>query len=211
MVATLSTLGLCLVLRGEPERAREIAELSMKRASSLPFPMGPYSTAFAKVYRAMGLRNAGEPAAARIEALEALEIGQRYGFNEIIGTAAIHLAAIDAAAGNADAAETLVMAVDGWQATGGGAFLPCFLTEAAEAMLRLGRLDRARELLDRANALADSSGQRTHAVEMSRVRTVLDRLDGVESVDGIEAALLLADRQGAGLFAARLRDLVAQP
>ena len=210
MVATLSTLGLCLVLRGEPERAREIAELSMKRASSLPFPMGPYSTAFAKVYRAMGLRNAGEPAAARIEALEALEIGQRYGFNEIIGTAAIHLAAIDAAAGNADAAETLVMAVDGWQATGGGAFLPCFLTEAAEAMLRLGRLDRARELLDRANALADSSGQRTHAVEMSRVRTVLDRLDGVESVDGVEAALLLADRQGAGLFAARLRDLVAQ-
>jgi hypothetical protein len=158
----------------------------------------------------MGLRNAGEAAAARTEALEALEIGQRYGFNEIIGTAAIHLAAIDAAAGNADAAETLVLAVDGWQATGGGAFLPCFLTEAAEAMLRLGRLDRARELLDRASTLAESSGQRTHAVEMSRVRAVLDRLDGVESIDSVEAALLLADRQGAGLFAAKLRDLVAQ-
>ncbi len=211
MVATLATLGLCLVLRGEPGRAREIADWSMKRAATLPFPMGPYSTAFAKVYRAMGLRNADEPEAARAEALDAIEIGERYGFAEMIWTGRIHLAAIDAATGDPAAVEALVAAVDGWQATGGGAFLPCFLAEAAEAMLRQGDLERARSLLGRASLLADSSGQRTHATEISRVQAELRRAEGADGEEIeriIRPALALAELQGARLFELKLRRML---
>jgi tetratricopeptide (TPR) repeat protein len=143
MVATLATYGLGLVFQGNLTAAQQAADRALSRAAFLPFPIGPYSTAFAKAYRALALRNAGELELARLEALDVVAIGQRHGFADWIGNGGIHLAAIDAATGDPVAGETLVSAVDAWQAMGGGLFLASFVAEASEAMLVSGQVERA--------------------------------------------------------------------
>jgi hypothetical protein len=209
MVATLATYGLGLVFQGDLTAAQQAADRALARAAFLPFPVGPYSKAFAKAYRALALRNTGELEQARLEALEVVAIGERHGFADWIGNGGIHLAAIEAATGDPVAGETLVSAVDAWQAMGGGLFLASFLAEASEAMLVNGQVERAASLLDRAFGLVEQTGQDSHLVEMMRVRAALRREQGApaEEVDRLVlAGLRLAEEQGNALFAAKLRD-----
>jgi class 3 adenylate cyclase len=209
MVATLATYGLGLIFQGDLTAAQQAADRALARAAFLPFPVGPYSTAFAKAYRALALRNTGELEQARLEALEVVAIGERHGFADWIGNGGIHLAAIEAATGDPVAAETLVSAVDAWQAMGGGLFLASFLAEASEAMLVNGQVERAASLLDRAFGLVEQTGQDSHLVEMIRVRAAVRRAQGApaEEVEGLVfSGLRLAEEQGNALFAAKLRD-----
>jgi hypothetical protein len=209
MVATLATYGLGLVFQGDLTAAQEVADRALSRAVFLPFPIGPYSTAFAKVYRALALRHAGELELARLEALDVVTIGERHGFADWIGIGGIHLAAIEAAGGDPLAGEMLVSAVEAWQAMGGGLFLASFLTEASEAMLVNGQVEQAASLLDRAFELVERTGQNSHLVEMMRVRAALRHAQGAsaDEVDGLVlAGLHLAEEQGNVLFAAKLRD-----
>ena len=208
MVATLATYGLALAFQGDRLGAREAADRALSRAASLPFPIGSFSTAFAKAYRALALRHAGELEPARRAALDVVAIGERHGFGDWIGIGKIHLAAIEAAGGDPVAAEVLVSAVEAWHAMGGGLFLPSFLAEAAEAMLINGQLERAASLLDRAFELASQTGQNSHLVEMMRIRAALLRAQGaaIDDVnDVVDAGLRLADEQGNTLFGDKLR------
>jgi class 3 adenylate cyclase/tetratricopeptide (TPR) repeat protein len=212
LVATLSTYGLCLMLSDEHHAADSAFGDAIKRADSLPFPIGAYSGAFARIYRAMSLRWSGRLDESGADVVDSIAIGERHGFTDWVNLGRIHGAALAAiATPDSDAVDIFVTAIEFWRSIGGGVFLSSFFVEAATARLNGGQKEAARLLLEQADVLAKETNQLLVLPEWLLTYSALQASLGAQ---GAEVAATMAEgreiarRQG-NHFTARKLDHAA--
>ncbi|HEX6687448.1 MAG TPA: AAA family ATPase [Solirubrobacterales bacterium] len=205
-VAAWTLLSLAMHLSGDPAASRTAIAKAEIRAAELPFPWGPFSTAFAKAYGYLIGVQGGDYDAADAEVAELLELAERHGFMffTLYGLLQNKIATLRPGATADPDAVTQALAL--WRVTGGELWVPAFLTRIATHQLEGGDLDRARASLREAEAISSRSGARFWAAETARVlgesRLAAGDAAGIEDLRG---AAGLAARQGALVFELRAR------
>jgi tetratricopeptide (TPR) repeat protein len=174
-------------------------------ASSLPWPVGPFGTAYAKAYQAASLGVVGDGAAVTALGSAIHQIGSERGmeFWEKLGL-------LNVAVGGAQmfpsdmTISALEMTLDALKASGSEALvLPYVSNAAATAMLATGEYDRALAVLDEAISSGRAKGIRFYEPDTLRLRAeALDRL-GRDGSPDLHAAIELAHQQHATLYELR--------
>jgi hypothetical protein len=190
-------------------RADAALARAVERASTLAFPIGPFSVAVVQVYAAYMHRLRGNAEAARAAAQSVSDIGERHGFRELGMLGQILLLAASVLDHDPNACEALDGVLGMWRAAGGGLAVPVLLTELAEGWLVLGELDRARATLDDVRSTMDESGQRGSEPDVIRLAALLDANAGAPPDDvlrQLEHAVELAEENGSERLARRARE-----
>src|SRR5206468_738543 len=102
--------------------------------------------------------------------------------------------------------------LDAYLATGSLLYLPTFIMWAADAAGRLGRIDRALELLDQAKTLMGDTGIENDAAEILRTEGELRLRQGDREAARalFAAALTTLERQGAEIHRPRVAASLAR-
>jgi tetratricopeptide (TPR) repeat protein len=199
-----------LTMLGDTSAARRIASEAEEIASGLPWPVGPFATAYTKAYQAAALGVMGDGAAVMALGSAIQQIGSERGleFWEKLGL-------LNVAVGGAQmfpsdmTISALEMTLDALKASGSEALLlPYVSNAAATAMLATGEYDRALAVLDEGIISGRSKGICCYEPESLRLRAeALDRL-GRDGRPDLDAAIQLAREQHAVLYELRaLLDL----
>jgi class 3 adenylate cyclase len=215
--ASMALLATVAALTGDVGRSEEMMARSLERAGTLPFPRGPYSVAFARIYETWIQRMLGDHEGSERAAVAAVEIGLTYGFVDWQLLGQLHLLAAQAWLDeNPDGMREMTPVLDLWHQLGAGVALPVFLITQAELFVRAGDLEAAAEHLDRTFRFAMNGGadsdqpaaephrQDELLAEAHRVQSHLLARRGADPIDvrmSLECAIEVADRQGAHLIA----------
>ncbi len=205
-VAAWALLSLAVHLKGDPGAAHDAIVSAERRAAGLPFPWGPFSTAYAKAYGCLIGLLAGDYEAADTDVAELLEVADRHGFMFFTLYGQLQNTIATMRPGGTADAEAVTQALALWRIAGGELWVPAFLTEIAKHQLDGGDLDGARASLREAKAISGRSGAHYWAAETARVlgesRLAAGEPAGVED---LREAVELAARQGAVVFELRAR------
>jgi class 3 adenylate cyclase len=210
-VAVWSLLSLAAHLGGDPAAARGAIADAESRAAELPFPWGPFSTAYTKAYSCLVGVLAGDYAAADAEVAELLEIAERHGFMffTLYGQLQSTIATLRPG-GTADA-EAVTQALALWRIAGGELWVPAFLTQIATHQLERGEPEGARASLREAEAISGRSGAHFWAAETARVLGECKLAGGdAAGVEDLREAVELAAGQGALVFELRARTALSR-
>ena len=194
-------LALARFMAGDTEGADQSLARARRIASSLDFPQGPWSAAYAIWLGSWTWIEAGrlEPAEQSLAELQSLCV--RHGLDSWGLIAATQTAALEAfralrggsdAASLLDCAELLGSLLDIWQAVELRVFLPFYLTTTGALLAAAGDAEAARGRYEESLALSTETGMRFYDAETLR------RLGRLES------ALELARAQGARVFEERI-------
>jgi len=198
-VTTLAHLASVLLITGNWAEGQAAGDRAIARAAMLPFPVGPFSMAYAKSYLAWAGAVTGNDAAAARLATDVRDIGRRHGFVFWESTGEIHLAL---ARRGPDAAEIVALHASVWRLLRARVFLPYVLTAAtalSEPADPAGYAEAAE--------LTRESGVRFYEAE--RLRLLAATAEPAEAAAILEEAWQLARDQGALLFELRAAlDLV---
>ncbi len=203
-------LGLARFMQGDPDGAEAAHAEAMAIADQLAFPQGAWSRSYGLWLRSWIAAEGGDLDAASSDAATVLTVASEHGFDAWSTIALTQMAAVDARrATPADAEDAIARAtalselIDLWEAIELLVLLPYYLTVAGGAFAAGGETARAAEHLDRADALARSSGMEFYAAETARQRAFLAPTDSA-IVDQLRRALDLARQQGARPFELRI-------
>jgi tetratricopeptide (TPR) repeat protein len=205
LTAGLVHLAVVLWTTGRTHEAFDAAERSLRRADSLPFPMGPFSLAYAKTYVGHLHRLRRDHAMADRFAGEVQALGERHGFAFWQMTGSLQLAIGRAVSGDPVACAALEDTATGWEAFGARVFLPFYFTELAAALGAGGQHEAGLLANSHALELAEETGAHFHRAETLRTQGILWRSAGAEdlAVRSFGDAFSVADSQGALVFALR--------
>ena len=198
-----------LMMLGDTSGARRMASEAEEIAGGLPWPMGPFGTAYAKAYQAASLGVVGDGAAVMALGSAIHQIGSERGleFWEKLGL--LHVAVGGAQMFPNDMTiSALEMTLEALKASGAqGLTLPYVSNTAATSMLATGECERALAVLEEAITLGRSNGVRCYEPDALRLQAeALDRL-GRDGGPDLHAAIELAREQHAVLY--ELRALLA--
>jgi class 3 adenylate cyclase/tetratricopeptide (TPR) repeat protein len=210
-VAAWTLLALATHFSGDPAASREAIASAEARAATLPFPWGPFSTAFAKAYSYLIRVQAGDYEAADAEIAELLELAGRHGFMffTLYGQLQDTLATLRP--GETADPDAVTQALALWRIAGGELWVPAFLTRVATHQLERGDVDEARASLREAEAISGRSGARFWAAETARVLGEFRLAAGdAAGVENLREAVELAVRQGARVFELRARTALSR-
>jgi hypothetical protein len=211
LAAVHTHLGLARFVRGDPAGAQAALDRAARLAAELPFPQGPYSTAYNLTYGSWVPLEQGdhEPVARAVDQLQS--IADAHGWDQWTVAATTRRLELDAQRADPASSSALAEAMGGmatlWQVVDVRAFLTHLMTCRGAALAAAGDLDGARDQLDASLALADDTAMHVYDAETRRVRA---HLAGASAqVDGeLSDALDLARLQGAVVFQLRsARDL----
>ncbi len=196
-----------LLVTGDLEGAHAAHADGLARAQSVAAPTGPFSEAFVQTYASWMYRMSGDSSSSLAAARHVVEIGERHGYLEWTMLGHIHLGAAGAEAGSPDdVTTTLGPSLDMWRALGADLGISIFLTEKAEGLRQLGRLEEARQTIDDAISHAESKGQQVYLAEAHRSRATIVSASGDDLADvyaDLQRSLEVALRQGAHLYTLR--------
>jgi class 3 adenylate cyclase/tetratricopeptide (TPR) repeat protein len=203
-VAALAHQAALCRFAGQHRVAQNAGERAIARASTLGFPLGPYSMAYAKSY--LGWANAiiGNHRIAAKFACDVRDIGQRHGFHHWESNGKTHLAIAQyRISGRADAADAVEQHASVWGLIGVRVFLPYFLTVAADTRAAMGQHAEALAGFAAAGRLADETGVYFYEAERLRLLARVLPPSGEKPAATLYRAWELAHRQGALLFELR--------
>lgn len=195
--------GWIAAIEGRPDEARADLEGAVLDAQQLKHPL---TLAFARAIFAIVLHVRGDHADCRDLAAENYALSQDQGFafwsaqSEIFqGLSICH---IEESPAGLDLAER---GLRNWSSTGAELHVPTWSCFIAAAALRLGRHERAAELVSRALELAGARSETFALAELERISAALLRAGGrhSEARDKLERARAIAGAQGARLFEVR--------
>ncbi|WP_231983641.1 adenylate/guanylate cyclase domain-containing protein [Mycobacterium sp. E2733] len=200
-------------VRGDlPGAEAELAEVA-GRVGGLGFPQGPFSAAFANFVEIWMRIEGGQLDQASVLAAGVTEQAQRHGFDawhlwgETQQTTVAALTALRAEPLDPSALSrhmvTMTKLVDVLARAGLNAYLTFFDGVLAQLLLALGEPQHARDQLDAALSLARDTGMHFYDAELLRLRAHTHSNSSAVGAD-LQAALDLADRQGARLFELRV-------
>jgi class 3 adenylate cyclase/tetratricopeptide (TPR) repeat protein len=197
----LHHLALTRLMRGDVAGAE--AELARARGwiGQLAFPQGPYSLAYASFIESWIYLETGQLDRALTSAVDAMELGQRHGFDAwlVIGaTQRAAVAAVMAIAAGEDLTghvETMTGLVNTWRAMRLMIYLPLFDAVVGRLLLAAGDAEAARECFDTALQTTAETDLRFYDAELLRLRA--------HTQADVAAALSLAASQGATIFELR--------
>lgn len=201
-------LAAALWMAGEPERAREVAERGLERAAGLPYPYGPFSSAYVQSQLALIDRLEGDGEAAGERGEKMAELGRRHGFDLFRCAGRIQQYLSGVYARDPDALDVVAAEVAQWQAIRASeVWCPYMLAELAAAQGFAGRRKQAYESLDQALVYARKTGAHFYTAEVLRIRGRLRREEGdPRGLGDLEKALATARRQGSPALAARVEE-----
>jgi len=196
-----------LTMLGDTTAARQRAAEAEEIANELPWPIGPFGTAYAKAYQAAALGTVGDGAAVLALGGAIQQIGSERGleFWEKLGL--LYLAVGSAQMfPSAMTISGLELTLDALKTAGSEALLlPYVSNAAAAAMLKTDENERALQVLDEAIRSGQAHGIRCYESEALRLRAeALDRL-GKDGRSDLQAAIRLAHDQHAVLYELRAR------
>jgi class 3 adenylate cyclase/tetratricopeptide (TPR) repeat protein len=211
-------LALARFMRGDPVGAADAIAQAEQMAAELPFPQGPFSTAYNSVYGSWIDLELGHLDRAAVSIGDTLTLAERHGFSFWTIAATVQQALLDAVrhrlhdpcdrAALAQQAGVLAGLVVTWQMIDTRVFLPPVITGLGLALVAAGDLEGGCQRFDEASTLADETGVRFYAAETLRARA-LAGTDRTQVEDGLRRALELAQQQGAVAFELRVaRDLL---
>jgi class 3 adenylate cyclase len=204
VVAVNCHLAPVLWVTGARQEAMEAADRALTRAAALPFPDGPFSTAYAKSYLAWMYNLGGHHETARRLADDVRHLGARHGYALWESAGEIHHALaryqLERWPG---VVETVAANAAVWTTIRSRVFLPYVLTAAAEARAGLGQPGAAAEELATAAALSAETGAYFFEAERLRLAAGVAGLPLDERHRLLDEAWRTACRQGAHLFALR--------
>ena len=204
LVITLAHLANVLWITGSPGEASAAADQAMARASTLPFPEGPFSMAYTKSWLAYTDTIAGHHRTAAQLAAEVTEIGRRHGFVFWESSGEIHRALAEyGIRARPDAADTVSMQAAFWELIRSRVYLPYVLTAEANIRAESGQGAQAAAGFDAAGRLAEETGSLFYEAERLRLLAATGLLPGTESRAMLTRSRELARRQGATLFELR--------
>lgn len=209
---TLVHLGTLLWLEGDGDRAHSYVDAACRRASTLPFPLGPLTQGYVMSYAGwLSVLDGRFDDGLKFQE-QILAISERHGLAFWNATAICHGAISRAGLGDTTAGDTLAAGIGVWRGLGAEAFVTNLLTELAAIRLRSGSVDQARLDVDEAIELAERAGERFFLSEAHRVRAAVllaQQADVGDVRAELETARRIAAEQGAPLFELRaLVDLV---
>jgi hypothetical protein len=201
-----------LMMLGDTSAAHRVACEAEEIAGGLPWPAGPFSTAYAKAYQAGALGVVGDGAAQMALGNAMHQIGSERGLEFWQQLGLLHVAVGGARMFPNDMTiSALEMTLDALKATGAeGLMLPMVSNAAATAMLATGEHERALVVLEEAIRLARSNGVRCYEPDSLRLRSeALDRR-GQDGAPDLHAAIELAREQHAVLYELRALLVLAE-
>ena len=209
---TLVHLGPLLWLEGDADRARAYVDAACRRASTLPFPLGPLTQGYVMSYAGWLSVLDGRFADGLKYQQQILAISERHGLAFWNATAICHGAISRAGLGDTAAGDVLAAGIGVWRGLGAEAFVTDLLTELAAIRLHSGSVEQALIVVDEALELSERSGERFFLAESHRIRAAVlhaQHADVTEVLAELDTARRIAADQGAPLFELRaLVDLV---
>lgn len=205
-VAAWTLFSIAVHISGDHSAAVDAIAKANARATSLPFPWGPFSVAYAKAYGCLVSLLAGDYETADGDVTDLLEVAERHGFMlfTVYGQLQQRIAAVRE--GATEKAEAVTQALALWRVASGELWVPAFLTETARHQLKGRDLDGARASLREAEAISGRTGAPFWAAETARVLGEARLAAGDPGgVDDLRGAVELAARQGALVFELRAR------
>lgn len=198
-VTSLAHLASVLSITGDWAGGQAASDRAIARAAVLPFPVGPFSMAYAKSYLAWANAVIGNDGAAARLASDVRDIGRRHGFVFWESTGEIHLTLAERGPG---AADNVALHASVWRLLRARVFLPYVLTAAAALGTPADPAGYAE-----AAALTEETGVRFYEAE--RLRLLAATVEPAEAEELLTQAWQLAREQGALLFELRAAlDLV---
>jgi class 3 adenylate cyclase/tetratricopeptide (TPR) repeat protein len=204
-VATVhSHLAAALAMIGDPVGAVAELDAALARASSLPFPHGPFSVAYARSYEVLTGILLGDAMIVMNGVREEVAISERHGlhFWSVVGQ--LQMAFGAAAFGIEGAMDQAEAALAVYRAMGAEVLLGAFLTQRAGVRLAQGDADAAIAECIEAEAMAERTGSKCWLAETYRTRgEAMVAAGDPEGVQEIERAADLARAQSARVFELR--------
>ncbi len=197
-----------LVILGDRAAAEQTAAEGLARASSLPYPIGPFSAGYVECLLLVARGMDGDVTGALEVGQRMVAVAERHGFAiwSLSGQMQCLLSAVQL--GDASCLPGLVQAVEVWhQVVAIDSWTPYWFAGVGFAHLLTGDATTAVGYFDRALQIATTTGAGFYTAETLRGRGEAHRAlgdPGAAAADLAEA-LAVAERQGAALFAARAR------
>ncbi len=214
VAAVYALLAAGLALAGDDTGADDAIANAVRRTTTLPFPLGPFSEAVVLVYSSYVGRLRGDVEAATRDAARIGAIGDQYGFREHSMLGQLLQLAAASIPGDPTACQGLENVLGMWRMAGGGLAVPALLAELADGWLRAGDTVRARTAIDAAATMMEETGQRGVEPEVLRIGARLNAASGAADdavVKDLVAAADLALAHGSVRLAARaVRDAAAE-
>jgi len=193
----------CSAFQGHLDRAETLADESMKIAVERGHsPSIAWAMQMAILIRFLK----AEYVLAESMSMEMVELSERLGFKTRIATGWVQLGRASIALGKVDkGADLLRRGCDLWASAGGKFHLAEYEAQAAEALLRAGRVDEARTFLAEAHAVQASTDERYYEAELTRLAGRLLEVDGNTSAAEVTYLQAIDVAQGRGLKLLSLR------
>lgn len=200
-------LAVVVTLQGDPAGGAALVAAAVERAEEVPFPRGPFSVAFVKVYAAWLALVLGDLAESQRLGEETTAIGQRYGYAYWMALGSIYHRVTD------PELEAFVGAMATLRAIGHEAFRPSYMAYLAVLQHELGQTDDALETVHDALLEIDKSGETLHRPDLLRLRGMFTIEAGGDTADAtadIRHGLELAAASGNALYALRCALALAE-
>ncbi len=197
-----------LVVIGDRAAAEQAAADGLERASSLPYPIGPFSAQYVDCLLAVARSIDGDALGAAEVGQRLVAVGERHGFAvwSLTGQMQCLYSAIQL--GDASCLPGLVQAVEIWhRVVAIDSWTPYWFAGVGFAHLLTGDAASAIGAFDRALEIATTTGAGFYTAETLRGRGEAHRAlgDRAAAEADLTEALAVARRQGAELFATRAR------
>jgi class 3 adenylate cyclase/tetratricopeptide (TPR) repeat protein len=197
-----------LVVVGDRESAERAAADGLERASSLPYPIGPFSAQYVDCLLAVARSIDGDLAGAAEIGQRLVAVGERHGFAIWSLTGQMQCLYSGVVLGDDSWLPGLVQVVEVWhQVVAIDSWTPYWFACVGFAHLHTGDAGTAVGYFDRALEIAATTGAGFYTAETLRGRGEARRALGEETgaAADLREALTVAERQGAVLFEARAR------
>lgn len=202
------------VVLGDRAAAERTASEGLARASSLPYPIGPFSAGYVECLLLVARGIDGDVTGALEVGQRMVAVAERHGFAiwSLSGQMQCLLSAVQL--GDVSCLPGLVQAVEIWhQVVAIDSWTPYWFTNVGFAHLLTGDASTAIGYFDRSLDVASTTGAVFYTAETLRGRGEARRALGDETAAraDLTEALTVAERQGATLFASRARAALDLP
>jgi len=198
----INLVGMAVVtaLRGDLVRSGHFAAQAVQRADEVPFPRGPFSAAFVKVYLAWVALLLGDLIESQRLGEETTAIGQQYGYAYWMALGSIYHRVTDPDVAAFEESMAMLRGI------GHEAFRASYLAYLAWLQRAAGRSDEALQTVHDALLEIEKSGEMLHRPDLVRMRgelTLETRGDAAEGVADLIESLDLAVESGNAIYGLR--------
>lgn len=208
-LASRALLAVVCWVRGDEQAAARHLQLALDELENLSGRQADFTRAYVLSFAAWYAVLQQDPERALAFAQQALAIAQRNNFVTWIGAGALHIASALSELGDFEnALPTFERALAGWRGAGSELMVPYFLARSGWALVRSGNVEQGVSTLREALTVGAATGEEFYQAEIHRLLAEALVLAGAPRAAvraELDAAVRIADQQGALAFGARAR------